>query len=113
MNHPMHEEGSTEGTARHDPPATHGMLVVGLETMFFYHLAMFMSPHDYQVVLEGTLSPGSDAYREDRKAHPQTRVYTFAPVPFVLPEVFPPALERNTIRGDLFRGHFESPPEFP
>jgi len=90
------------------------MIVVGLDTLFFYHLPMFMSPHDYQVVLEGTLSQqGSDAYKEDRKAHAQTRVYTFAPVPFVLPEVFPPALERKKIRGDLFRGHFEKPPEVP
>ena len=110
----MHKTGPTEGTARHDPPAGHGMLVLGLDTMFFYHLPMFMSPHDYQVVLEGTLSQqGSDTYKEDRKAHAQTRVYTLAPVPFVLPELFPPALKRKTIRGDLFRGHFERPPEVP
>ena len=55
---------------------------------------MFMSPHDYQVVLEGTLSQqGVDpqrTYREDRKGHVKTRVYTFDPVPFVLPDLFPP-----------------------
>ena len=61
MDHKKHMEGPTEGTARQDPAAGHGMLVVGLDTMFFYHLPMFMSPHDYQVVLEGTLSQqGSD-----------------------------------------------------
>jgi hypothetical protein len=78
---------------------------------------MFMSPHDYQLILEGTLSqPGADPqriYREDRKGHPQTRVYTFAPVPFLLPELFPPEHKRKKIQGDLFRGHFESPPEYP
>jgi len=117
MDHPMHMEGPTEGAARHDPAAGHGMLVVGLDTIFFYHLPMFMSPHDYQVVLEGTLSQqGSDpqgAYKADRQAHAQTRVYTFAPVPFVLPEVFPPAFKRKRIHGDLVRGHFEKPPEVP
>jgi hypothetical protein len=116
MDH-MHMEGPAGAAARQDPPAGHGMLVVGVDTMFFYHLPMFMSPHDYQVVLEGTLSQqGSDpqgAYKEDRKGHAQTRVYTLAPVPFVLPELFPPALKRKKIRGDLFRGHFERPPEVP
>jgi hypothetical protein len=93
------------------------MLVVGQDTIFFYHLPMFMSPHDYQVILEGTLSQkGSDpqrTYREDRKGNLETRVYTFAPVPFVLPDVFPPTPKLKKIRGDLFRGHFESPPEYP
>lgn len=76
-----------------------------------------MSLHDYQASLEGTLSAsGSDPqriYREDRKNHPQTRMYTFAPVPFLLPDLFPPTPKRTTIQGDLFRGHFERPPEYP
>ncbi|MEP7305144.1 MAG: hypothetical protein ABJA98_06470 [Acidobacteriota bacterium] len=117
MDHHAHMEDMTETSPRKDPPAGHGMLVVGLGTRFFYHLPMFMSPHDYQVVLEGTLSqPGSDpqgAYREDRKAHGQTRVYTFAPASFVLPDVFPPAPKLKKIHGRLFRGHFESPAEYP
>jgi hypothetical protein len=117
MDHQAHST-SHPGTSTHgDPPAGHGMLVVGLDTVFFYHLPMFMSPHDYQVILEGTLSQqGSDPqriYREDRKSHLQTRVYSLAPVPFVLPDLFPPAPKRKKIQGDLFRGHFESPPEFP
>jgi hypothetical protein len=116
MEHQAHTEGPA-GAAHKDPPAGHGMLVVGLDAIFCYHLPMFMSPHDYQVILEGTLShQGSDpqrTYREDRKANEQTRVYTFAPVPFVLPDLFPPAPKLKKIRGDLFRGHFESPPEYP
>jgi hypothetical protein len=117
MDHQAHNTSHSDTSAHGDPPAGHGMLVVGLDAVFFYHLPMFMSPHDYQVILEGTLSQqGSDpqqTYREDRKSHPQTRVYTLAPVPFVLPDLFPPALKRKKIQGDLFRGHFESPPEYP
>ena len=113
----MEHQAHPAGHPHDDPPSGHGMLVVGLETTFFYHLPMFMSPHDYQVILEGTLSKqGSDpqkTYREDRKSHLQTTVYTLAPVPFVLPAAFPPALKLKKIQGDLFRGHFESPPEYP
>lgn len=117
MDHHAHTESHSGGSAHQDPPAGHGMLVVGQDSVFFYHLPMFMSPHDYQVIMEGTLSrSGSDPqriYREDRKGHPQTPVYTFAPAPFVLPDLFPPAPKRKTFRGDLFRGHFEQPDEYP
>jgi hypothetical protein len=117
MDHHAHTEDPAEASGRPDPPGSHGMLVIGLETVFCYHLPMFMSPHHYQVILEATLSQeGSDpqrTYREDRQSHLKTRVYTFAPVPFVLPHVFPPAPKLKTIQGDLFRGHFEQPPEFP
>jgi hypothetical protein len=93
------------------------MVVVGTDTLFFSHLPMFMSPHDYQVILEGTLSQtGSDpqrTYRDDRARHPDAAVYTFNPVAFVLPDLAPPAAKRKQFRGDLFRGHFEAPPEFP
>lgn len=117
MNQHTHTDGGTDASARTDQAAGHGMLVVGLDTIFFYHLPMFMSPHDYQVILEGKISQeGSDpqlTYRADRKKHVGTRVYTFDPLPFILPDVFPPKPQRNGIRGDLFRGHFEKPPEFP
>ncbi|WP_157899465.1 hypothetical protein [Luteitalea pratensis] len=100
-----------------DRAVSHGMLVLGQETAFFYHLPMFMSPHDYQTILEGTFSQaGADpqrTYREDRHSHPDTRVYTFAPDPFVLPELFPPDPKRKRISGELFRGHFEQPAEYP
>jgi hypothetical protein len=116
MEHQAHPH-SPAGTPSKDPPGGHGMLVVGSETIFFYHLPMFMSPHDYQVILEGTLSKqGSDpqrTYKEDRKGNVKTRVYTFAPVPFVLPDLFPPAATLKKAHGDLFRGHFEQPPEYP
>ena len=117
MDHHGHSDGHAGGSGHADAAGGHGMLVVGQETIFFYHLPMFMTPHDYQVILEGTLSQsGSDPqriYREDRKGHQHTSVYTFAPVPYVMPELFPPAPTRKKIEGDLFRGHFESPPEYP
>ena len=112
--HGHHAEGNST------PPeglGGHGMLVVGTETMFFSHLPMFMPPHDYQVILEGTLSQkGSDpqrTYRDDRARHPDAAVYTFNPVAFVLTDLAPPAPKRTQFRGDLFRGHFEAPEEFP
>ena len=117
MDEHAHMESAGGVAARKDRAAGHGMLVVGLDTVFFYHLPMFMSPHDYQVILEGTFAQkGSDpqrAYRDDRTSNAKTHVYTFAPVPFVLPDLFPPALSRKKIEGDVFRGHFESPPEYP
>jgi hypothetical protein len=117
MDHQAHQAGHPSTAPHEDRAAGHGMLVVGLDTTFFYHLPMFMSPHDYQVILQGTLSQqGSDpqrTYTEDRQSHLQTRVYTLSPVPFVLPDVFPPAAKRKNFQGDLFRGHFESPPEYP
>jgi hypothetical protein len=117
MTEHAHNHAPEGSSARIDKPAGHGMVVVGTKTMFFSHLPMFMSPHDYQVILEGTLSqPGTDPqriYREDRARHPEATVYTFNPVAFVLPGLAPPASKRKQFRGDLFRGHFESPPEFP
>jgi len=117
MDQHTQTEHGTDTSAGKDQAGAHGMLVVGLDTVFFYHLPMFMSPHDYQVILEGKISQeGSDplrTYREDRKSHVRTRVYTFDPVPFVLPDLFPTTPHRKEIRGDLFRGHFEQPPEFP
>ena len=117
MDQHAHNHAPQGGPARTDRPAGHGMVVVGTKTMFFSHLPMFMAPHDYQVILEGTLSqPGADPqriYREDRARHPKGTVYTFNPVAFVLPDLAPPTPKRTQFRGDLFRGHFESPPEFP
>ena len=112
--HSHDAQGSATPT---DRAAGHGMVVVGTETTFFSHLPMFMSPHDYQVILEGTLSKKSGdpqrTYRDDRARHPDAALYTFNPVAFVLPDLAPPAAKRQQFRGDLFRGHFEAPPEFP
>jgi hypothetical protein len=117
MDPHAHTHSAENSSALKDKAAGHGMVVVGKETIFFSHLPMFMSPHDYQVILEGTFSkPGADpqrTYKDDRKNQPEGTVFTFNPAAFVLPDLFPPAAKRKQFRGDLFRGHFESPPEFP
>jgi hypothetical protein len=98
-----------------DPPAGHGMLVVGEGSVFLSHLPIFGSPHDYQVILAATfVGKGEDpqrAYQEDRRKHPEARVYTIDPKAFVLPELFPAfsgeAPRRKSFRADIYRGHFE------
>ena len=91
------------------------MVVVGTETVFLSHLPMFMTPHNYQVILQADFGDARQVYVKDRKAHPDSLVYTLAPEPFVLPDLFPPGpgqpARLATFRGDLFRGHFEQPDE--
>ncbi|MGA5040004.1 hypothetical protein ACPCA8_23530 [Streptomyces capoamus] len=110
--HTHHTHGPTES----DPPASHGMAVVGNGTVFMSHLPMIHRPHNYQVILNVSLGSLDSAYLDDRKAHPEARLYTFAPEPFVLPDLFPgetgePA--RRSFTGSLFRNHFEQPPAHP
>ena len=112
MDPHAHAHAPGGSPAPKDKAAGHGMVVVGTETVFFSHLPMFMSPHDYQVILEGTF-PQHGAYKAERAQQPEGTVFTFNPAAFVLPDLFPPAPKRTQFRGDLFRGHFERPPEFP
>lgn len=95
-----------------DPPGTHGMLLFGEKTIYLSHLPMFsMNIHRYQVILEVTLTKaGGDAqaaYVKDRRQHPGTRIYTFEPETFVLPELDPKNPQRTSFAGTIFRGHFE------
>lgn len=120
MHHPDHSHGGNGG-AGSEPAAGHGMAVIGAATIFMSHLPMFMSPHDYQVILRGELSsPEADpeaAYREDRKAHQDAKLYTFAPRKFVLPDLFPGENDEpprsTSFVGSLVRNHFEEPPAHP
>lgn len=96
-----------------DPPGRHGMAVIGELAVYLSHLPMFMFPHDYQVLLEVEFDGPGDpqqAYFDDRQNHPDQRLYTFDPEPFVLPAIF--AAEGSpasvtSVRGTLHRGHFE------
>lgn len=95
-----------------DQPATHGMLLFGEKSIYLSHLPMFsMQVHRYQVILEVTLTKaGGDAqaaYVKDRRQHPATKIYTFVPDPFVLPELDPANPQRSSFKGTIFRGHFE------
>lgn len=99
-----------------DPAKRHGMAIIGEKTVFLSHLPMFMSPHDYQAILEVTFTnQGSDpqrVYAEDRKQHPHTKLYTFEPTrAFVLPDLFPPDPHHpprlKSFPGNIYRDHFE------
>ncbi|MEV6205877.1 hypothetical protein [Kitasatospora sp. NPDC051914] len=95
-----------------EPKASHGMLVMGEDTVYLSHLPMFMPPHHFQVLLEVTLNNESgDAqrvYAEDRR-RTGTDVYTLNPEPFRISDLAGagggPWLTSFT--GTLFRGHFE------
>jgi len=107
-----------------DTPATHNMMLVGEHTAFLSHLPMFDAlntartaydtPHRYQVIMEVTFTRnGQDVtqlYLDDRKQHPDEKMYTLAPAKFILP-----ALSRTDPRLSLtqftarhvVRGHLE------
>jgi hypothetical protein len=115
----------------HERPTFHGMVLFGEQTAYLSHLPMFMSLHDYQAVFEVALSKeGTDplaGYQEDRRSHPEARMYSFAPIidpedqdpltdAFVLSDLVTPANPhdpqspplRSAFKGNIFRGHFET-----
>ena len=88
------------------------MLLFGDKKVYLSHLPLFSMPvHRYQVLLEATFTKaGTDpqaAYLKDRRAHPDVRIYTFDPDPFVLPELTAKAKKRESFTGRTVRGHFE------
>lgn len=88
-----------------DPPSVHGMLLVGAKTLFASHLPMFHRPHDYQGIIEVTLSPDAmTIYTADREGHPHQTIYTIVPERFSLPDKMK---ENATFAAAIFRGHFE------
>lgn len=87
-----------------DKPAVHGMLVFGTSKVYLSHLPMFYSPHDYQVLIEASLS--ADALKIYQNALVKTphSLYTIVPEKFVLPSLL---TETHAFKGDLYAGHFE------
>ncbi|HEX8774779.1 MAG TPA: hypothetical protein VF735_14500 [Pyrinomonadaceae bacterium] len=104
-HHGMHMPDEAE------PP--HNMMVVGQKGVYLSHLPMFMSPHNFQVILEAELTQGGksvqDIYVRDRQNNPNVKMYTLEPQDaFKLPSLFtptPPA--RASFRAKLMRGHLE------
>jgi hypothetical protein len=95
----------------------HGMLVLGGQRtdtamrspVYVSHLPMFMSPHDFQVILR---VGGEAAGRYgDFVAHfGLDPIYTFEPEEFSIDELDPSAPggpARTSFGGTLYRGHFE------
>ena len=76
----------------------------GRSSIYFSHLAMFHSPHDYQAILK--VDMGSEArqiYLDDLENHPEVSYYTFVPKAMVLADV---VSSKQTFRGALYRGAF-------
>ncbi|MEK2645416.1 hypothetical protein [Bdellovibrio sp. BCCA] len=88
----------------HDPAAVHGMLLFGRSQIYLSHLPMFHTPHDYQVILQATLSrEGLYAYQKSVNSSDET-VYTLVPEAFSLPEM----LSRPVpFKAQIYKGHFE------
>jgi hypothetical protein len=103
--------------ASHDHPdpnatfGTHGMLLFGEETLYLSHLPMFMSPHNFQVILAVTLNDQAAGRLRDFRAHfGRNDMYTFKPKKFHITDLISrdpgkPAL--TSFGGSLFRFHFE------
>jgi hypothetical protein len=124
MNHNAHTGEHGEG--EHGPTfGTHGMLLVGEQTVYLSHLPMFMLPHNLQMILEVTLTDGQEdpqaIYVHDRR-HTGTKLYTLNPMEdFELIDLAPAdathSPRRSSFKGAIYRNHFERPnpahPEAP
>jgi hypothetical protein len=116
-----HDQPSSPGTCdpndEASPPTcgVHNQMMVGEQTIYLSHLPMFMfnpkrHEHNYQVILEVTLSaPGNPqaTYADDRRRHPDERMYTMSPEPFEMVELDPQHPTRTELTGGIFRGHLE------
>lgn len=102
-------------------PMSHHMVVFGHGRVFMSHLAMFSVPeHSYQMIIEAELAAAhgdpTQIYRQDRAEHPESAFYTFAPKPFVLPDLLPADGQpprKTTFSGELWRNHLEQPATDP
>jgi hypothetical protein len=105
-----HGGHSSDTSPQGDHAAVHGMLMIGESRLLMSHLPMFHSPHDYQILLEVSLTaPGSDplkTYLDDRKAS-KSKVYTWVPTPFHLSALVADRSAHPIMVGTIFRGHFE------
>jgi hypothetical protein len=107
-----------------DAPNTHNMLVFGEKKIYLSHLPMFdgmnsektefTSPHRYQVILEASFVNGTQnlmsVYLNDRRQHPNVRIYTLNPAVFVLPKLVsnsPQTPPLSAFKATIFRGHLE------
>lgn len=88
-----------------DKASTHGMLIFGKNKIYAYHLPMFHSPHNYQIILELELAETAKSlFIEDQKNNTEYATYTIEPETFVLPQMI---VKGNSFMVDLYRGHFE------
>ena len=92
------------------PPAAHGMVIFGKETIYASHIPMFMIPHDWQaqfeVKLEHKTLDANAFFKQVNSDQPLQKLFTFSPKPFVLPDLLSGKI--LTFSGDLYEGNFES-----
>ncbi|WP_327085296.1 hypothetical protein OIE66_23380 [Nonomuraea sp. NBC_01738] len=95
-------------THDHDTTGIHGMLLFGEGALYLSHLPMFHHPHNFHVLLEIDLGAAARGVLDADRKDPAP-LYTFLPDAFPIAGLDPagggPA--RDTLRGTLFRGHFE------
>ncbi len=109
-----HGQEHGPGQGHQHAVGTHGMLVVGEETVYLSHLPMFTDPtHRFQVILEATLARDGDdphaAYLADRRQSGAT-IYSVRPGEFDITCLNPGHPQCITsFTGDLFRNHWERP----
>ena len=101
--------------------AFHGQLLLGRDTLYLYHLPLFMvnpttHPHNFQVILEVELisADGADRteFNEDRDQHPDV-IYSAKPENFnqsALVLDYPGHGPLRALRASVVRGHFERDP---
>ncbi|MPY56224.1 hypothetical protein [Streptomyces spongiae] len=102
QEHDDHHDDTTLGT--------HGMLLLGGEVFYMSHLPMFMSPHNFQVILEVSLDDTvGSAIRSHRHVVPEEPYDTFVPERFPMSELDPlgSGPRRTSMRGKIVCGHFE------
>ena len=102
---------------------THNMMMVGQTSVYLSHLPMFEGNHVFQVILKATLKGAAanaqQAYADDRRNNPKTKMYTFSPdqdKQFVLEDLFTPDAQhpkRASFQGTVVRGHLERNPHQP
>jgi len=95
-------------------------MLVGGQAAFLSHLPMFerlnqagteyLTPHRFQVIVRASFNQGGQdvgaLYFAERTAHPEVKMFTVSPVPFVLPRLAAPA-PLTSFRATVFRGHLE------
>lgn len=97
----------------HEAEPPHNMMVVGEKGVYLSHLPMFMSPHNFQVILEAEFTQGGksvqEIYVKDRQSNPKVKMYTLEPLDsFKLPTLFRPTPPpRTSFKARLIRGHLE------
>lgn len=90
------------------PAAVHGMVLFGKEKVYASHIPMYHVPHDWQLLLEVSLSHASnDALKAYRgiSGNGAQKLVTFQPLPYMLPQLIEGKIK--TVTGTIFRGNFE------